>query len=179
MSDATPPVDAIRAEMERARAEFRDLVMRSTPGELARRSNGTRWTNRELLFHMLFGYLITRNLRIVVRVVAALPPGAQRGFASLLDAGTGLFDHINYWGSRAGGRLLGPARMAAWLDRVIASLLCHLDRESDLALRGSMAFPTSWDPYFAERMSLADVYHYATVHFDHHSRQLTLGPHAR
>ncbi|MDT5255639.1 MAG: hypothetical protein QOD10_719 [Mycobacterium sp.] len=38
-----------------------------------------------------------------------------------------------------------------------------------------MRFPTRWDPYFAERMSLADVYHYATVHFDHHRRQLTIG----
>ena len=37
-----------------------------------------------------------------------------------------------------------------------------------------MAFPTCWDPYFAPRMSLADVYHYATLHFGHHERQLTL-----
>ena len=29
-------------------------------------------------------------------------------------------------------------------------------------------------PIFAPRMSLADVYHYATLHFEHHRRQLTL-----
>jgi hypothetical protein len=31
-----------------------------------------------------------------------------------------------------------------------------------------MRFPPRWDPYFAEHMSLAEVYHDATVHFDHH-----------
>ena len=36
-----------------------------------------------------------------------------------------------------------------------------------------MHFPVDWDPYFADRMTLADVYHYGTQHFDHHARQLT------
>jgi hypothetical protein len=34
--------------MERARIEFRDLVGQATPADLRRRSNGTRWTNRQL-----------------------------------------------------------------------------------------------------------------------------------
>jgi hypothetical protein len=37
-----------------------------------------------------------------------------------------------------------------------------------------MTFPVRWDPYSTDRMSLADVYHYAPLHFDHHRRQLTL-----
>lgn len=37
-----------------------------------------------------------------------------------------------------------------------------------------MAAPASWDPYFTERMNLAQLYHYATLHFDHHRRRLTL-----
>jgi hypothetical protein len=41
-----------------------------------------------------------------------------------------------------------------------------------------MSFPVRWDPYFADRMSLADVYHYPTLHFDHHRRQLTLADEA-
>lgn len=40
-----------------------------------------------------------------------------------------------------------------------------------------MHFPTAWDPYFEPTMSVLDVYHFATQHFDHHRRQLTLdGP---
>ena len=37
-----------------------------------------------------------------------------------------------------------------------------------------MHFPTAWDPYFKPTMSVLDVYHFATEHFDHHRRQLTL-----
>jgi hypothetical protein len=35
-------------------------------------------------------------------------------------------------------------------------------------------FPTGWDLYFRDNMTLADVYHYATQHYQHHRRQLTL-----
>jgi hypothetical protein len=37
-----------------------------------------------------------------------------------------------------------------------------------------MSFPTAWDPYFAPTMTVLDVYHYGTQHFNHHRRQLTL-----
>jgi hypothetical protein len=37
-----------------------------------------------------------------------------------------------------------------------------------------MHFPPAWDPYFRPTMSVLDVYHYGTQHFDHHQRQLTL-----
>ena len=70
---------------------------------------------------MLFGYLITRNLRLVVKIVARVAP-LQRGFADALDAATRPFDVINYWGSRFGGRVVSPARMVRWSDRVIAAL---------------------------------------------------------
>jgi len=37
-----------------------------------------------------------------------------------------------------------------------------------------MHFPVGWDPYFNDYMTLRDVYDYATQHYDHHRRQLTL-----
>jgi len=171
---ATSSREEMHAEMDRARCEFAALIRTSTPVDLARPSNGTRWTNEQLLFHMLFGYLVTRNLRVVVKLVTRLPLPAQRGFVGLLNVCTRPFHHINYWGSRAGARFLSTARMDAWFDRVIASLHRHLDAETDAALTRSMPFPTGWDPYFTSQMTLADVYHYATVHFDHHHKQLTL-----
>ena len=174
MVESTPSRSQIHAEMERARREFHSLMDRSTPDALASPSNGTCWTNRQLLFHMLFGYLVTRNLRIVVKCVTRLPLPVQAGFARLLDAATRPFDQINYLGSCAGARVLTNVGMSRWFDRVIASLHHHVDAESDAALRRSMSFPVRWDPYFAQRMSLADLYHYATLHFDHHRRQLAL-----
>jgi hypothetical protein len=56
---------AVHNEMDRARIEFEQLLGKASPASLRRRSDGTRWTNRQLLFHMLFGYLIVRTYRTI------------------------------------------------------------------------------------------------------------------
>jgi len=48
----------IAAEMERARVDFRHLMDNATSAELRAGTDGTKWTNEQLLFHMLFGYLL-------------------------------------------------------------------------------------------------------------------------
>lgn len=174
MVEPSPPIEAIHAELNRARSEFHQVITHATAADLRRKSAGTDWSNRELLFHMLFGYLITRNLLVLVTLIGHAPDAAQRAFASVLDAATPAFHRINFWGSRAGGRMISPRRADAWLARVIASLRRRLDAETDSSLRRTMRFPVRWDPYFAERMSRVDVYHYATLHFEHHRRQLTI-----
>jgi hypothetical protein len=150
------------------------LIESASAADLARQSEGTRWTNRQVLFHMLFGYLITRSLVMLVKIVSRLPDQFGRGFAGLLDAGTRPFDRINYWGSRAGGQILSPAQVARWMDRVVASLQRGLGRETEQSLLRAMRFPTRWDPYFTETMALRAVYEYPMRHFVHHLRQLTL-----
>ncbi|WRZ95119.1 hypothetical protein OHB54_42510 [Streptomyces sp. NBC_01007] len=93
--------------------------------------------------------------------------------ARLLNAATRPFDVVNYLGPLGRAKLLGRHRMKSAFDRVIADLHRHLDaeRETDLAL--SM-HPTHWDPYFRDVMTIADLYHYPTQHFDFHRRQLPL-----
>ncbi|MFN2562703.1 MAG: DinB family protein [Jatrophihabitans sp.] len=174
MGDGRATRQAVRDELDRVRRDFSNLIANSTDQTLAKRSDGTRWTNRELLFHMLFGYLITRNLRVVLKIVPRLPGAGQRAFASSLDATAKPFDVINYLGSCIGGRILSPQRMDAWMGGVIESLKRHVVRDSDAALLRSMPFPSRWDPYFTDDMTLLDVYHYATLHYDHHRAQLTL-----
>ena len=167
---------ALRAEMEQARHDFRRLAGDATPADLRRPSDGTRWTNQQLLFHMLFGYLIVRALLVLVRIFGLLPDGASKSFARLLDRAHRPFDLINYLGSCAGARIIPPRRMPGMLDRVITALERHLEREPESALRRGMHFPATWDPFFADYMTLADIYHYPTQHFRFHQRQLTLSP---
>ena len=167
----------VRDEMEQARQTFHRLLDSATVAELSRRSNGTRWTNGQLLFHMLFGYLIVVRLMFLVRVLGRLPDGFSRVFARALEASTGPFHVINYLGSVGGPRLLGYAGMGRRFDRVVARLLGRLDRESDAELSRGMHYPPSWDPYFKASMTLEDVYRYPTQHFEHHRRQLTLQAH--
>lgn len=81
---------------------------------------------------------------------------------------------INYLGSCVGGTLLRPPTFAALLDRTVTALRRDLATEGEQNLTRCMAFPASWDPYFKDTMSLLDVYHFGTQHFEHHQRQLTL-----
>ncbi|MFF3336201.1 hypothetical protein ACFYWX_42905 [Streptomyces sp. NPDC002888] len=37
-----------------------------------------------------------------------------------------------------------------------------------------MHYPTRWDPFFRDVMTIADLYRYPTRHFGFHRRQLTL-----
>jgi hypothetical protein len=164
----------VRDEMEQARQTFHRLLESATVGELSRPSNGTKWTNGQLLFHMLFGYLIVVRLLVLVRIFGRLPDGVSRAFAGALEVSTRPFHVINYLGSVGGPRLLGYEGMGRRFDQVVATLIRHLDRESEAELLRGMHYPTSWDPYFKAYMTLEDVYRYPTQHFEHHRRQLTL-----
>ncbi len=164
----------IVAEMREAAADFRTLLDTATSAELRRGSEGTKWTNEQLLFHMLFGYLVVRRLLPLVRILGRMPPGVSRAFAAALNAATRAFHVINYLGSLGGARALGHAGMERTFDRVVNGLATSLLRAGEADLARGMHFPTGWDPYFRDYMTLADVYHYATQHYRHHRRQLTL-----
>jgi DinB superfamily len=165
---------AIAAEMDQARQTFHGLLDHATDTGLRRRSNGTGWTNEQLLFHMLFGYLITRALLILARIFGRLPDGASKAFAQLLDAARTPFHLINYLGSCAGARVIPYSHMRSRFDQVITALERRLDSERDSDLRRGMHFPTTWDPFFTDYMTLADLYRYPTQHFNYHRQQLTL-----
>ena len=106
-------------------ADLDTLLARAAPDRLRARSDGTRWTNGQLLFHML------------------------------------VFDR---------------RRMGALCDRTVAALVRRLESEPEERLHRGMPFPTTWDPYFRPFMTLAEVYAYPVLHFEHHRQQLTLGP---
>jgi hypothetical protein len=71
----------ITDEMRRAQADFHALVDRAAHDGLRRRTNGTRWTTKQLLWHMAFGYLIVRTLMPLVHVLGRL--GWSRRLAAI------------------------------------------------------------------------------------------------
>ncbi|MHB9861885.1 DinB family protein [Streptomyces sp. YIM S03343] len=167
--------EVVHTELRHTSATFHRLLDSASADDLRRRSNGTRWTNEQLLYHMVFGYVVVLALLPLVRLFGRLPPGASRAWARLLDASTRLFDVINYWGAVAGARVYNHRRMGAKFDRTLAALSRRLDAEPDTRLARTMHFPVRWDPFFKEAMTLEDVYRYPTRHFDFHRAQLTLG----
>ena len=123
---------------------------------------------------MVFGYMIVQRLLVLVRVFGRLPDPVSRVFARALNAATRPFHAINYYGSCAAALVYNRHRMGAKLDRVIASLQRKLDREHDDAFGRGMHYPTRWDPFFNDYMTLEDIYRYPGQHFDFHARQLTI-----
>jgi hypothetical protein len=161
---------------ERNCRELEGWLAGASDADLRRRSAGTRWTNEELLFHMVFGYMVVQALLPLVRTFGALPAPFSRAFAAMLNAGTAPFDAVNYLGSKAAARVFNRKRMAAKLRRVTDVLERRMAAESAASLARGMSFPDRWDPFFTPWMSVADVYAYPVRHFDFHAAQLSFGP---
>jgi hypothetical protein len=174
MTDNIVDRTALTNELEQARADFHQLLASATDDDWAKPTSGTRWTNEQLLFHMVFGYMVVQRLLILVSVFGHLPTPLSRGFARILNASTRPFHVINYHGSCLAARVYNRNRMAAEFDRVIDALERSVIAKSDSAFGRGMYCPTRWDPYFRDYMTLADIYRYPGQHYDHHRRQLTL-----
>jgi len=171
------PVDrrAILDELERARATFHQLLADATEDDLSRRSQGTRWTNEQLLFHLLFGYVVVRALLVLMNLLGRLPDAVSRAFARILNSATAPYNVVNYLGSCAGALVFNHRRVGAQFDRTIDALERRLARETEANLARGMHYPVRWDPFFTDYMTLEDVYRFPTRHFDFHAMQLTLG----
>jgi hypothetical protein len=129
------PVDrrSIHEELERARTDLHHLVASATASDLRRRTDGTRWTNEQMLWHMAFGYLIVSRLLRLVRLFGRLPDPFSRAFAAVLNAGTRPFHHINYLGCVGGALVFHGPRLTRELDRTIDRLHRRLDAQCHVA----------------------------------------------
>lgn len=147
----------IADELRAARDDFHHLLDEATTAELRKRSDGTKWTNEQELFHMLFGYMVVRALLRLVRGFSRLPPSYSRRFAHVLNAGTRPFHVINYLGSIGGARVLGYAGMQRVMDADTASLIHTLEHAGDTQPARDMHVPIGWDTYFRDFMTAQDV----------------------
>jgi hypothetical protein len=163
----------IDASLQRVAADFHELLDSATRTELRAHTCGTKWTNEQLLFHMLFGFLLVRALLVLVKGFGRLPKAVSGAFAAVLDTATGPFHVINYLCALPGPRVLPGDAMGRLMENTIRHLRVRLKRESSQTLALGMHFPTGWDPYFKEVMTVADVYYYPTKHYDHHRHQLS------
>ena len=123
---------------------------------------------------MVFGYLIVWRLLPLVRVFGRLPDQHSRWFSAVLDAGTRPFHVINYLGGCGGALVFQGDRLPRLFDHIVDRLHRRLDAETEESLASRMHFPTRWDPFFADSMTVADVYHYGTLHYDFHRAQVTV-----
>ena len=162
----------IQQELRQAQTDSHQLVAGATPQNLHRRSDGTRWTNRQLLWHMVFGYLIVRTLMPPVHLLGRLglePPMHRHPRCPASTVPPDQLRRVRRWrvatatpeDRRDHGRDDQRSRPSA-------------RRGNARVARAHDALPDSLGPYFWYTISLFDVYHYGTEHHNHHHRQLTL-----
>ena len=166
--------DPVRADVEWIARDYWAILKAARPEELDLPTNGTAWTNRQLLFHMLLGQRVTRMVIVVMGVFSRLPAGASRAWAAGMAAVTPLYHRLNWLGGVVGGRLFTVSRMGRQMEAVTAEILHFYDHASPGDLRRGMTIPPSWDPYFSTWMDRAQLMTWAPMHYQHHRRQLTL-----
>lgn len=166
--------DSLRADLEWVAADFAAILDTASPEELALPTKGTRWTNRQLLFHMLLGQRITRIVIVIMGVFSRLRPGASRTFAAGMSAATPAYDWLNWLGAVVGGRLFSLARMRRQMSGLTAKILRFYDSAAQADLGRGMTIPPSWDPYFSTWMDRRQLLEWAPQHYRHHRGQLTL-----
>jgi hypothetical protein len=168
--------DAIRAELESARASFHALLGSLTGEDWSRQSLNPGWTNGEILVHIFLAFQLTVPLVPLTRLWGRLPRGSSRVFARTLDALTGPFNWLNALGARAQGRTVTRDRIGGLYDEVHFSVIKTLGSIRDEEWQRGMYYPTKWDPSFKDFMTLEDVYRYVLVHFNLHLAQIATPP---
>lgn len=135
-------------------------------------SHNPGWTNGQLLFHVMLGFILVPLLARLLVWLGRLPGVWSRTFARVLNLSTPVFNRVNAIGPRAGARLLGKAGVLRQFDRAHARILARLDRvrAGDWSL--TMPYPTRWDPRFRSDMRLEDLFQYPIDHLRHHRAQL-------
>lgn len=166
--------DRIRFDLIWIADDFACIVAGVRAAELDRSTDGTRWSNRQMLFHLVLGQKIARAGIPLLGGFSRLPPAASRGWSRMLEAGAKPYDWVNWAGSAAAGRVLPLPAMVRMMRGTTRAILRWFERADDAALARGMTMPPSWDPYFQPWMSRRDVLLWAPKHYRHHRRQLTL-----
>ncbi|MFF2028708.1 DinB family protein [Arthrobacter sp. NPDC058192] len=156
--------DQVRADLLWIAADFREIIESAPADELDLPSAGTRWTNRQLLFHLVLGQNIALAGMPLLGLFSRLPSSASRNWSRVLDACTGPYNWVNWAGSAAAGQVLKPEGMVRMMDRTTRTIVRWYGRADNEALSRGMTMPTSWDPYFESWMDRRAILGWAPKH---------------
>jgi DinB superfamily len=171
-SDIETRREHLRCDLEAARRDFHEMVASISEQWWAKPSHNPGWTNGQLIFHVLLGFILVLPLASILVFFGHLPAVYSRIFAAILNFSTPLFNRINAVGPRAGVSLVGRAGLIGKFDQVHGAILERLERvrPGDWAL--AMHYPTRWDPRFKTPMHLEDLFRYPVDHLRHHRPEL-------
>jgi hypothetical protein len=137
---------SLRSELESSRIAFHQLLDALTDEDWRNRSKNAGWTNGEILFHMTLGFIVVSRVVPIVRREATLPKRYSLQFAHTLDFITPLFNWINAFAARMGGKIYTRRRIGHKYDRVHAAVLRALHGVKNDELVLGIHLPSRWDP---------------------------------
>jgi hypothetical protein len=164
---------AIRTRLIRARSDFHQLLDSLSEDDLKRQSKNEGWKNREILFHMVFGFQLILVLGPMLRFWSRLPDRYSKMFANALNFSTGPFNWINGMAPRVGGRIFTGRRLRRRFESIHRSLIRLVDSIDEHELDAGMHYPDKWDPLFDDYMTLEKLFSYPIRHFEFHVGQLS------
>jgi DinB superfamily len=165
----------IRIELEETRREFHALLASLSAADWDAPSRNPAWTNGQLIFHMVFAFMLIPSLFWLIRFWSCLPGSYSRAFARVLDFSTPLFNWVNALGPRGQATVFGRRRAGSIYDRVHRSILRKVDSMKDDDWGRGMTYPQRWDPDFGACMTFERLFRYPTQHFRRHLAQLSGG----
>lgn len=169
------PQERVRAELALAHARFHKLLDSLSEVDWEARSLNPAWTNGQLVYHILFAFMLLPSLFWMIKFWSKLPRSYSLRFAQVLDLTTPLFNRINALGPRGQASVFGRKRAGAIFDYIYRSILKKVDSLRDDQWAAGMHYPRRWDPTFADFMTLEALFKYPPAHLEHHSSQLSAG----
>jgi hypothetical protein len=157
-----------------ARSELHAILDSLPEGAWNELSANPGWTNGQLLFHILLGFILVPSLFWLIRLFSHLPDAFSRVFARMLNASTPLFNRINAVGPRIGAHIFSRQRLGRQYDRVHRAILKKIDSVGPDEWTRGMHYPTRWDPRFDDYMNFERLFRYPMIHFRHHRAQLRI-----
>lgn len=156
------------SELEDSRHTFHALLASLSDEDLQKQSLNPPWTNKQIVFHMLFGFFLLPSLIVIVLIFGRLPRILSKWFALLLNLGVRPFNAINSLGPQGGGRIFTRYGLSKTYDMVYTLIVRLLQMVSDDELQRGMHYPTKWDSLFSDYMTLADIFRFPMRHFYFH-----------
>jgi hypothetical protein len=163
----------ILKELETVKKEFHQLLDSLSNEDLKRVSKNTDWTNGEILFHMVFAFMLLSSLIPLVKLFGKLPQKYSKVFSQLLNSSTKPFNWINSFGARGGGRFHSREMLEKRFDSTIGKLIKRLNNTKEKELDLGMYYPVKWDSLFDEYMTLEKLFYYPVKHFQFHKKQIS------
>ena len=157
--------EPIRDELEATKERFHHLLQSISTDEFDRPSTNPAWTVAQVLFHMSVALRYLPSDIALIRRSGRIPkPPAF------------LFHTFNVWLARWGARKATHDSLAEQYDEAHARTIKALESIHVQEWQKGADYP-GWDPMLDGRVTIEDLFHYPTRHFEAHAQEISQALH--